>query len=291
MSYAQKERSVNDGSPVELYSFHNTMGTWNITSAEQAASYGGTWYTPQSIKRTAYKATQEMTSNGIDITIEAMNDIIYSFSVSNTVSAMRVELKRLHRRESEAPDLRTVFKGTIASIAFEDEKAVLKVLNGSTALGRRIPRIVYQTMCNHVPYSPYCGVNKELYKVDTDISLGGDGNPLVMHAPIFSTLPENWLRGGYVAYQDVISGANIGQQLVMIVDHNKAAGTITVLQPLRNFVSGVHITAYAGCDRKGSTCVGKFGNIPKFVGWEYMPLRNPFGTGGIVDLDGDGKND
>ena len=272
MGYVSTEKSSYKGSPVELYKFVSAGGDWHVTSADVTVNFEGNEYLPVSLKRTSVKQSQELDNDGTTITIEAMNDIIHSYALTMAIRPLALTIYRTHRRDGE---IKPFLRATIVSISYENDTAILKALLNSAMLVRRSPRVTYQVPCNHVIYSPKCGINKELYKTDGVIS-GHSG--FTITAPEFATKPDGWFELGYVEFEST----GLGTQMVMIIKHTGA--TLTLLQPLRNVRTGLHINAYAGCNRTSNHCINKFGNnVVRYLGWEYLPARNPFDSGAGSD--------
>jgi hypothetical protein len=42
---------------------------------------------------------------------------------------------------------------------------------------------------------------------------------------------------------------------------------------------GDNVTLTAGCDRTRATCVAKFNNLANFMGFPYIPTKNPYSSG------------
>lgn len=272
MTYNTLERSTYLGAPVELYEFQTARGTWYITSGDVSVIYDNNTYVPVSIKRSGIKQTQELESGGVDITIDAMNDIIYGFTITNAIKPVKVIIRRFQRRASTV-DVRIIFKGAIVAVPFENEQATIKALMCNAAFIRKCPKLTYQKWCNHVIYSQRCGINKEdpAYKITDALITSVSSN--ILKSAAFATKPDGFFSKGYIEYD----GADIGIQMVTIQSHT--GDTIELLQPLRAAHAGIRINAYAGCDRTSTMCRDKFNNSNNYMGWEFIPIRNPFKSG------------
>lgn len=272
MNYDQLEQSTYLSAPVELYEFETARGTWYVTSSDVIVAYGGNDYIPVSIKRSSIKQTQELEAGGVDIIIDAMNDIVYGFTITNAVKPVKVIIRRLQRR-STIEDVRVIFKGAIVAVPFENEQATIKALMCNAAFIRKCPKLTYQKWCNHVIYSEQCTINKNdsAYKLSDVVISSVSGFNLTSDA--FATKPNGFFTKGFIEY----IGADIGIQMVTIQNH--IGNTIELLQPLRAAYAGIRINAYAGCDRSSGTCKNKFNNAINYMGWEFIPIRNPFKSG------------
>jgi len=80
-----------------------------------------------------------------------------------------------------------------------------------------------------------------------------------------ATKPDNWFTAGYI---------EIGQQRRMILLHHGV--TLNLLAPLFGVAAGAAVTLYAGCMRDYHTCVNKFANGKNFLGFQWVPVKNPF---------------
>lgn len=267
MSYLETESSGYMGSPLELYKFHSAIGVWCLTSGDVEVEFEGDVYMPATIKRTSIKQSEEIDNDGCTITIDALNDIIHSYMLTNTIKPLQLTIYRTHRRDG---DIVPYFKGTVVNIAYENTTASLKVLLGNAALVRRCPRVSYQVPCNHVIYSHRCGINKDDYKIDAIVQ---KHTGFTISSPDIAAKPDGWFTWGMAEY----SSGELGTQMIMITSHVK--DTITMLQPFRNLIIGATVSVYAGCDRTNNHCENKFHNELRYLGWEYLPIKNPFDSG------------
>jgi hypothetical protein len=52
--------------------------------------------------------------------------------------------------------------------------------------------------------------------------------------------------------------------------------TITLIQPMAEVEAGDLITLYPGCLRSFQICKNKFHNEVNYLGFEWIPTKNPF---------------
>jgi len=60
----------------------------------------------------------------------------------------------------------------------------------------------------------------------------------------------------------------------MVLDHQD--DTVIILAPFVDVEAPVAANAFAGCDRTLADCRDKFDNLAKFMGFPWIPGRNPF---------------
>src|SRR5690554_7275301 len=94
MSYANREVSTADSSPVELYEFRRGGDAWRYTSASDDALYGSYEYLAVPVKRSSIEQSTEMGKTGLRITfardIEVAQDFIDRKSTRLNSSHVRI---------------------------------------------------------------------------------------------------------------------------------------------------------------------------------------------------------
>lgn len=162
-----------------------------------------------------------------------------------------------------APPIGSVilFKGRIAQIdSIGRTSAQVTVASDLVLLDIDMPRNVYQANCQHVLYSPHCGVASGTYSATGAVAAG-------------STKTQVEWSGANIAYQQgtiaFTSGANTGATATI-----KAAGSgwLQLAYPLPNVpgVGDIFSAAY-GCDHTMATCQSRFNNLKQFRGFPYVP--------------------
>lgn len=273
MSIDQLESSAYYGAPRQLFLF--TMGnkSWGYCPSESVHTYLSVPYQPEVIEMDAIAQSLSEGSPTINITIHSGAEICQQFIAYQPTMPMRVRVYRYHEWDTDS-EYAVELIGEVVSAAFDESERTCTLLVRMMAsyIERNVPWPVYQKQCNRAVYSAGCGVNKEAYKVETDIQtvLGDE-----LRDPVFATYPDGWFRVGYVVTSQ--------GETRFIVWHE--GDTLILQTPLLDLNNGDPLIVYPGCDLLRTTCKNKFDNLNRWLGFGWVPSKNPFtdnvfGTGG-----------
>lgn len=266
MSYDAIDTSTRDGQPVDLFRFRIGSGTafW-LTSGDANVVYNSDTYVPDAITRGEIKQDAEADQGAVVITLPRTHPLAIYFLQYSPEPPMQVEIYSKHRTD---PEVRRIFSGTVGSSAFKGPSVLLTCLPETEALRRSFPRNTCQAQCNWALYSAQCGVTRSAFQLAGAVSLiAGD----TIQVTVFSSKPDGWFNNGYVERAD-------GSRR-WIVSH--VGSTLTLMSPFLGLTVGETLTAFAGCDRTPAACDTKFSNIARFLGFPYVPKRNPLGPSGV----------
>jgi len=261
-TYLEREQGIATGDPVELYLFQAAGETWRVTSSEESFTLDGETFTPLAIGRGAIAQSQEQRSNTLKITIPANHEIAQRFTPFIPNTPMTLVIYRTHRGLDDSEAI-MYWNGRVTAALLGDS-CDLTCESDAAGLKKRIPGARYQRPCNRILFDVGCGVDPDDFKVETELT-GVSPDFSILTSPDFDAKPDGWFRNGYVEF---------GQQLRMIIDHT--GPDLTLLGPLFGAEIGSEVTAFAGCARTLEECVAKFDNGARFLGFPWMPSRNPF---------------
>lgn len=87
-------------------------------------------------------------------------------------------------------------------------------------------------------------------------------------------------RGGNFTLVDAGNKSVNGGFRRAIVSHDgQTLSLATPLPPGDYTGTAGRVSLFAGCDGELTTCKGKFNNVPRFGGYPYIPIKNPFEVG------------
>lgn len=267
MSYDSAEKSVAGAQPIELYRFTRGLTIWTYTTADVAIVYNGETYVPQTMRRGELAQNNEQTNAVLDLYLDPSIDVAAQFVSGGTPAPTSVTLIRRHRDDPTVSEQAVIFIGQVGSVEFNTGEAHFTCVPFQRALERKIPRILYQTTCNHMLYDQFCTVDP------TPFTNAGAITAIVgrvLTVPAAASQPDGYYNGGYL---------RDGDNFAFIQTHTTTQLLLLNLPP--SFLVGDAIKMTAGCDRRQSTCVAKFNNLPNFMGWPYIPDTNPY-TSSIV---------
>ena len=258
------EISQFSGTPQRLFLF--TMGNVRYAYAQstQGAQYNGNDYAPLSIDMDNIMQALAEDSPTINVTLDADAAVCQQFVAYQPIQPMRLRVYRHHLTDPDEEYVTELIAEVISS-SFDEETNTCTLLTrmASSKLDRKVPWPVYQKPCNHALYTVGCGVDRNAYRTDTTAqTVNGDE----ITSAAFAAFPDGWFLNGYAT-----TAANESR---FIIYHSGAL--IIVQTPFVNLTPGDNLFGYAGCDRSRQTCVDKFDNYRHWLGFGWVPDKNPF---------------
>jgi uncharacterized phage protein (TIGR02218 family) len=260
LTYDSREISSYFGQPFELYWFATADKNFYFTSADHAITYLSNEYIPVSIKRTQTNQTAEAKGGSVRVTVDKDNPVAELFIAFSPSTPLFLVIYRGHEGDS---DVVVNFTGKVTMTVFGDF-AELTAIPESDVLKNSIPAMAFQAPCNHFLYDSGCGINKSDFATAGTIATIDATGQIITVAAAGSKV-NGWFTVGYV---------EIGQQRRMIMLHS--GSTLKLIAPLFGVEVGDAVTLYAGCMRDFNTCKTKFDNAKNYLGFQWIPAKNPF---------------
>lgn len=257
------ESSQQGSSPVTLFQFVQGARRWTFTGGDQPVVYLGETYAASTILASEPDFSQEDASTTIEVSMPASNPIAAMWAGFPPTDALYVTVLRLHRTGQAA----RTFSGKVTGCAFDGYTAKLTASPLAGMLTRRVPALVYQTPCNWATYGVDCGVAEAAF-TDSIAIAGVAGKDLF--SPGFAARPDGWFDHGKIR---LTTGDRAGD-VRFIVTH--VGNRVTLNAPFQNLMAGDTVQAVAGDDHLESTCLAKFNNVQRFLGFSRMPIANPY---------------
>jgi hypothetical protein len=258
VSYDSIEKSTNASQAFELYQFQTAGETFFLTSADEAINYLGASYQPTTIHRTELEQSNEVVSGQVKIYIAPGSPIAQLLIPYLTPSPMRITIFGGHYDDTEVVML---FSGDVSSAAIEKECEII-AYSDQYMLQRKIPKQGYQAPCVHVFGDAGCTVHLDDF-TNSGIVAGISADGLTVTVAAFSGLSHG-LAGGYFRR---------GNDVRMIV--SQAGPLVTLLSPIPGLAVGDHCKGVAGCQLTYAACQS-YNNVAHFLGFDLIPLTNPF---------------
>lgn len=258
MSMVERENSVRRGEPWEVYKFEAAGEAWRVASGERPRVYLGEVYEPLAIHRTAMSQTLELGSGAITITLPREHAIAQQFVEYLPAAPVLLTIVRGHEGESEI----VAFTGFEVKSAKFGDACELEVAPRQERLKRRIPGPEYQRRCNFHLFGAGCNVDKELFREPATLTFVSG---VTVRAAEFATLGSGWLDSGYLEK---------GNERRMILRH--IGDTVELITTMASLEAGDQVDVFAGCLRTAAVCNAKFSNLVNFLGFEFIPRKNPF---------------
>ena len=265
MSYEAEEISVQDGAPVEVYTFtRNDVGIGWYTSAESEVWVGSELYDtwPGGLARSRLDIGGDSGRTNLDITVARDFPIAEIVHLRPRTGVIGVTVRRFHR--GDASDIATIWTGRVLTVKRDrsggrvivcEPRSVSYNRNGLT---RKCAR-----NCQHELYGPRCRLVQHEWGHEATIS---DITGNVMTVDILgSGLPY---AGGIVEWT---SGGITDVAYILEVTGN----ALTLDLPIYGAAASDAVTIYPGCDWTMATCNGVFNNAVNYGGRLNIPTKNP----------------
>ncbi|MFA5408259.1 MAG: phage BR0599 family protein [Bacilli bacterium] len=263
MSFETYEHSVESGEPYELYDF--VRGVWHmyLTTRKTPLTVTGLQvYEPASITRSRIPHGEDIAKDAITITVPIDHELVSEFLHFAPEESVSVTVRKLHRSLAYASAV-VCWKGRVVSIEPRGERAELSCESLYTATRRHGLRLRCELICQRILYGAACGANQPAQRVDDAVSAMPTTTALTMSA--ISGYDAGWFSGGILA-------CGAGQRYIL----SHSGNALTISRPLDGLAAGMTVALYPGCDRTMATCKAKFNNLNNYLGFPWMPGKNPF---------------
>lgn len=275
MTYAAKEKSVSSGIPFECYEFETPVGTFRYTSLLEDVTLG-TGLTEKTFKPCPGIDRSTAEINSIIDTLQSMNFLIpkddrlaKTYNKKNLPEYCTTRVYRAHWGDDLTTQFEVEWRGEATGYEYDNDGAF--IISTQSILQSKIQgnqcTIYTQLSCNHRVYDERCGVVKADHTVFTDVTKVDNIKITVLSQSLSNTdlqLGEiKNLRTGEV--RTIFSAAD---------------GVITVTYPFTDILVGDNVSLSRGCNNLMSTCISRFNNVARFLGFRYIPVSNLFATKG-----------
>lgn len=262
MSYDARETSGAAGAPVELYRFACGGTTYAFTSGDVAQVALGLDFAPAPVSRGEIDTSDEDTQGSLEVVVPRTSPVAALFVPDLPPAPVTLELYRFHRGDAE---LVLFWSGEIASADVAGSSVRLAGIPIGRVLRRALPPHTFQGQCNWALFGTGCGLDRNAYRTTATLTAVSG---FTISAAEFDAQPDGYFRAGWV---ELASG-----EKRWVTAH--VGAVLTLLTPFRSLVVGETVYAFPGCDRTIDACKA-FSNLHRFLGFPFVPTRNPFVTG------------
>ena len=265
MSFLDVETSVSDGNIRELYEFTSPSRVYRYTSSNVAFNLNGDIYEPQPIRRNAFAGSSQDDSPVVEVEIGVEAEICADFAFGLAENNLSLRIRRTHGTVATTA---TVWEGQVTSISVTGRLATFQVPSRfGYQIVTPVPKVYYQSQCNHVLYDARCTVARAAFTVETavDTAIGVDVDVLSVGGQA-----DQFYKGG------VLERVSDGERRLVV---SQITTNLVLNFPFRTLNNGDTVRLVAGCDRTVETCRDKFSNIINFGGHPLIPIVNVFEEG------------
>lgn len=266
MTYATLDTSTDAGAPYELFEFTEAVRAWRYTTGPGAVTWGGQQWLPRPIVREAINRDSGSIGDPLRITLPDNDPLALELLAGMTMHQVAVRVRQVHRGDPDA-EARIMFSGLVSGVSFQGASAVISCASRYAMVSkRRIAPTTYQAGCNLTWGSSRCGINAELYRVDSTAT-ASDQVGRVLTVAALSGYAVGHFNGGQV----VFGGTR------RFVEKHAAGGALTLSYPLGGLTSApAAVAVYPDCKKTESDCISRYNNLPNYLGWTRLPSVNPY---------------
>jgi len=257
MSYKDEIIKTQVNVFAELYDIMFPDFILYLTPYPQEIRFAGNTYIPCVMERSEI-SKEKSEEKSVTISFATKENVSLQFLNTN-IPKIKVKITR-YFLESEISKVIFVGEGEIVGV--NDKILTFKavdILNLNKAV---VPPLVYSSYCNNTLFDVRCSLSRHDYRRTTTVAVVHGGSAL--QSSLFSSFPADYFTYGYVRYRD---------EYRMITKHT---GDLVYLHaPFDQDVDGKIVEVYPGCDKTPQTCQNKFNNLANFLGFPYIPSKNP----------------
>lgn len=248
---------ATEGMP-EFFDFNYGGTHERYTTWPEDLTFQGLVYTAAPLKRSGFTFDTEFSNVKITITAPIESGF-EQFVQSAPLRPITVTVYRALR--SDLTDYITMFSGHIINVAFKDFVAQATCESNSGILNHETPRIVFQSWCNHELFDGGCALDYTSWQVPAVVTVSG----VTISSATFDTYDDGYFVPGRLQFDN---------DERLITSHS---GTdLTVHVPFdASLVDGSSVMAFPGCNGDPDVCINRFDNFTKFLGFPYIPSKNP----------------
>lgn len=258
---------------LELFRFVEGANVYTRTNLDTPYSYnsgsGTETYVPSTLKRTEIESKNEINKQSIDLSFSLDDAMARAWMVENVENVVTLTVFEVDNASVDVS-----WKGRLSSVKPSVAEIVLSFESIFTSLRRPGLRARFLRTCRHSLYRRGCKLNKADF-AETGVPTAIAG--LTVTVARAADFPDGFFTTGMIASAD--------GTLRFITNH--IGSTLTLIRRLPSlevaFAAGpTTVTLYPGCDRTRPTCGAKFGNLPNYGGFDWIPTRNPFNGSSII---------
>lgn len=266
MSFEGRETSVQEGAPVELYTFRVYGVNYYFTTAAEDIQIDAVTYLARPLNRTEIEETNELPRNNITVSCDRDFQMLAFYDRAPPSDVILLTISRWHRDDDE---VQPWWSGRVINGVRQGARGQLHCESLYTSLKRIGLRRLYSRRCPHVLYGPACLAQDTLHRVQVTVdSVSGSE----IDAANLALFADGRFAGGHMEWE-----ATPGQiEKRGIKTH--VGSRITVTHPIDGLTGLDTIFVFKGCQHTLADCTAEFANTDNYGGFPFMQPQNPFGS-------------
>ncbi len=259
MSYASNLAASAQEAMPEFFDLTAAGECERLTSYPESLVFRGYTYTARPIRRSG--TTLDTQLGSVRLSLDAvLSPTFRRFIANQPIEPVRVTVFRA--LASDLSQYVTLFSGQIRTVTIKQTLVHADCEAKSDLLSARVPRVVYQSFCNHALFDADCGLRESEWRVAGTVG-AIDGSTVEVQG--LDAFADGYFKGGRLRF---------GGDFRLVTAH--AGVTLELQIPFdARLAVGSPVYAYPGCDGNPDTCRNKFGNFERFLGMPLVPSNNP----------------
>lgn len=266
MSFYTNETA--NSQPVTCYTFRRGATLWHYTDQPADVTVDTVTYRAAAITHGDIERTDESASELV-ISCSSLTPIVSEATIAG--EPIHCTIRQTHRSgvggATPTPVVR--FKGRVTARTIKPGSCEFRIASLTSLLERPLLRVIASPTCNHTVYAPGCAVDPTAFTTTGCAITTISG--LVLTVADAALQSDGYYTAGYV----VVENGTAQGERAFIVDHTADELTLLLGVPAGLTTSDT-IAITAGCDGLEATCIAKFSNLDRFLGFPRMPIVNPF---------------
>ncbi len=274
-TYAEREQSVADSEPIELYKFTRTTGElveqWLYANSESNVTFNDEVYTgTPGLRRGDIQQNGEDISMQVEVDIPRLCCITDQLKGTTTPTPIHMQIFRVQRGLADS-EYASLFNGEIAGCVFEGSICKVTGTSEEAAWSDSLGRLYCQRLCPHMLFDEFCGADPDAvtfqYKI-TDI----DAARITITVESVDDPDDHLGMGATYFIGGVVE--RFGRRFFI---SQQAEDVLTLQTPLpEDAAVDDTLKLTAGCNRQTTDCKDVHNNIARYGGFAKMPERSPW---------------
>lgn len=268
MTYPDREYSIDDGAPVELYAFECGVPQLNFyyTTGVDAVTHAGRTFVPAHARRSTIDEAPAL-NNPVSVTFELAleTDLAKWYIGGQAPPTLEVRVWRGHDGDGE---FRKKFWGITERFSMRNNVLLVQAKPYvQSLLHRKVATERFSSQCNHTLFDTRCKVSRAAHTWNTKVvAVSTDGRHI--------TVENQHVGNGELRIGDIKIN---GEERVIV---SNTDNVIKVRYPFTIIEIGMDVELSRGCSKTKHTCKTVFDNFDNFGGFPIMPDKNPLKEGG-----------
>lgn len=205
------------------------------------------------------------------------------FLPGNLTARVTVDILECDVSGSAGSNVTLRWSGEISRVSFDGPFVRAACAGPYSVFDRRVPRVLLQPGCNHTVYDARCGLDVGDWTFEAAVNATVTSRTVVLKAWSRTLgLPTGWGFAGYFALGYLSRGHD---RWLVLSSSAVSGGLVTLtLDRVATWTADEAVTVVPGCDGRRESCMayhatdnpeGKFSNYARFLGFPFVPPKNP----------------